>query len=340
MFNPLFSHNRQARPSIRSGRGSCRGVLQNSLLADGVGSRIPFGNNGITGGISLRGRGRGGPIFGEIGDFDLLARRHSCSDNLLERNLNGIRHEGPRFGRGNTFDFGYGGESIMCENERKKSQRYAHRQQHAQHNRSEAYGLECQNCGGYESESDANGPKKPLRTTSDVVLRGTNYSLRKNFLMENPKFEVALVKYVDKKGETALPDHILEMVCEFTNDDDYSSETCADDVSVYLLAQNCSSASLSKHAMWRLKHGMQRGDAMKDVVQITVNVLLSSDAKPELKLWLKDYLKARFGQPLRVCQQFQSSRLWLEAVEDHPELHLEILVLMDLQARPKSVQHL
>lgn len=146
---------------------------------------------------------------------------------------------------------------------------------------------DCHRCSGGGSSSSSKDVKM-----KDIVVRGKTYKIRKSFLADSSKFETDIAKLLDKKSEEAMPNHVIQMLIDFINEEQCGGKTLLDAVSMNILASNLGVKSAVEFSLGLLKKN--EGDYRiyaPELTQICLAVMESSKVDDKLVEWLKKYLK-------------------------------------------------
>lgn len=160
----------------------------------------------------------------------------------------------------------------------------------------------------------------------DVIIRGKARSVRASYLTEAPKFEADIVKYMEKKKESDVPDRVVDLLLQFINREHYDNDSPLDEVTVCILASNVGAKSALEHSVNRLKKLQKHIYDTNEIVDIIGCILLSSKVDSKLTDWLKDFLED-LGNKMDLGQVFYS-RKYMELDAEHPEIYVAVSQMM------------
>lgn len=167
--------------------------------------------------------------------------------------------------------------------------------------------------------------------TKDITVRGISYSVRKSFLAESSKFESDLIKFMDKKTEEQVPDHVVQMLIDFINAEECTGRTILEYVILNVLASNLGAKSAVEHSLSELKKATSDYEYRanpEELTNVCVAVLMSSRVDSGLEAWLKKFLQSeQRSHGLTQSWHFQ------EVHEDHPELLVKLRELLETKKK-------
>lgn len=186
----------------------------------------------------------------------------------------------------------------------------------------------CCGCGDTESKEKK---KEYAFKTKDVALRGKSYPVRKSFLADLAKFENDLIKFVDKKSDEELPEHILQLLIDFINEESCESETPLDLVGLNLLASNLSYKSAVEASLQQLKNLDARYFNPDVLVKVCGTITMSGKVDEALESWLKKFLRDHDG--VYVLNNTRSYRV---LTAHYPEVQTRLETLMGLRDKDNN----
>ncbi len=162
----------------------------------------------------------------------------------------------------------------------------------------------------------------------DVTVRGKARAVRASFLIEAPKFEADLVKYMDKKKEDDVPEEVVDMLISWINTENYKNSNPFDEVTLHILASNVGCKSVLEQSIARLKT-MQSSLVPDELVKIIGTIFLSSRVDGGLKKWLVKLLKERnLWKGLYTITKFNAM------VMERPEVEAELVRELGVISQP------
>jgi hypothetical protein len=164
--------------------------------------------------------------------------------------------------------------------------------------------------------------------TKDIVVRGQARVIRASYLSENTKFEADLMKYLDKKDTSHVPERVVDMLISFINEDSYDCRNALDEVTLNILAHNVGAKSVVDVSLKKLKDVRVELD---ELGSITATILLSNKVDKNLTAWLKKCLErdGNWGKLDRL-------RGFTSVVEERPELYTEVERLLEFRKTPRD----
>ncbi|KAL3423202.1 hypothetical protein PVAG01_04949 [Phlyctema vagabunda] len=137
-------------------------------------------------------------------------------------------------------------------------------------------------------------PPQRASEKKDVCVRGVYYGVRRSYMAENAQFEEKLVRYMDTKRESEVPDFMVDMLIKCVNDDSYTCTNILDDVTLYLLASSVGAASVKETAAAHIQAFDLATTRVwpEDLIMVTVTVLCSDKTDDLLREWLKNLLSS------------------------------------------------
>lgn len=178
------------------------------------------------------------------------------------------------------------------------------------------------------SSSSCMNNRAPLyqHQTKDILVRNNARVIRASYLTESPKFEADLSKYLDKKNKDDVPDHVVDLLLDFINLDNYENNDPVDEVTLNILATNVGAKSVVERSLERIKaqlkdlHSLNVAEAAK----ITAMILLTTKVDKGLSSWLEKVMK----KDIRLTDELYCSKDFMKLVEGRPELELEFMRLV------------
>jgi hypothetical protein len=171
--------------------------------------------------------------------------------------------------------------------------------------------------------------------TKDIAVRGKTYTTRASYLAEASKFEADLIKYVDKKSQETIPDHVINMLISFINFESYINDSMLDEVTLNVLASNISAKSAFEHSLANLKNHVDVDISDKMLCEICATVLCSDRVDDKLKDWLKEYMTK---VPERQVY-LGDSQEWQEMRVEMPEVEARLRELLGLKQPVDEKDH-
>lgn len=188
------------------------------------------------------------------------------------------------------------------------------------------------NCACAESSGDKICNRQADNTRvkmKDVTIRGKARPVRASYLTEAPKFEADIVKYMEKKKESDVPDRVVDLLLQFINREHYDNSNLLDEVTICILASNVGAKSALEHSVGRLKkleEDIHLRIDPNNIVDIIGCILLSSKVDAKVTDWLKNFL-GQLGEKMDLREIFYS-RKYLELDEEHPEVYVAVSQMM------------
>jgi hypothetical protein len=181
--------------------------------------------------------------------------------------------------------------------------------------------------------SDAKDKNEYSFKTKDVTMRGKSYSIRKNFLADLHKFENELVKFVDKKSEEEVPDHVVQMLVDFINKESCDSNTALDLVGLNILASNLRAKSAMEYSLQRLKDvEFDYPIRAAELTKICGTITMSGGVDEGLETWLRKFIQT--NDALRILESSQSFHTLLSG---NPEVWTRLEKIMGWRERENEL---
>ena len=181
-------------------------------------------------------------------------------------------------------------------------------------------------CNGSHSDSKKEYPLK----TKDISVRGKTYAVRKSFLADSGKFESDLGKYMDKKKEEEVPDHVVQILIDFINTEECNPKSLLDLVTMNILASILGVKSAVDYSLTLIKKfaDADRNISGSDLTDICGITMLSGKVDDGLKGWLKKFLTSH--NRFYLLERYPT---YAERVANHPELHTRLEEMLGLRDR-------
>jgi hypothetical protein len=293
--------------------------------------RDPGHLNGFNG--ALRGRGYSDDLAAELRDHLARGRRDAGYERLgaVEPRIDSNRFRParrPAVGVEEYFDRLRGvehrGECSRCvpdcghrwDRDRDRDHECSHKKKYC-------------GCGN----SDAKDKNEYSFKTKDVTMRGKSYSIRKNFLADLHKFENELVKFVDKKSEEEVPDHVVQMLVDFINKESCDSNTALDLVGLNILASNLRAKSAMEYSLQRLKDvEFDYPIRAAELTKICGTITMSGGVDEGLETWLRKFIQT--NDALRILESSQSFHTLLSG---NPEVWTRLEKIMGWRERENEL---
>jgi hypothetical protein len=160
-------------------------------------------------------------------------------------------------------------------------------------------------------------------TTKDVTVRGKGRVVRASYLAENSKFETDIIKYMEKKETSDVPDRVVDMLVEFINHEGYRNEDILDEVTLCILANAVGVKSALENAVGRLKKLECGIRDCHELTSIVATIMLSSKVDSKVKSWLKEYLEKGLN-----FDELRRSLKYVELIGCHPQIDIELLQML------------
>jgi hypothetical protein len=145
--------------------------------------------------------------------------------------------------------------------------------------------------------------------------------VRASYLTEAPKFEADLLKYLEKKKDDIVPDHVIDMLISFINTEDYSNNSPLDEVTLNILASNVGAKSAVDFSLGRLKR-VTNELRTQELTSIVGTVVMSSKVDKGLKEWLKKLL-----MNVDTHYRLTNNHYWQSLIMNRPEVETEMMRL-------------
>ena len=314
-ISPLGGGRDMMNPLARTGRGVPFDLMRGGGYPGGLwGGRGALGqdlfSSPLYGNRPGLGRGLGLPVDfrDQLVGYPLQGGRYP-QDIDLRLGINDLRRMPYDFHRDDWWP--HGPDCETCWRER----RYHEDQGH--------YGR----CGCRRSceNSNSNYRKDFKFKTKDVTIRGKARAVRASYLAEASKFEVDLVKYMEKKKEEDVPDRVIDMLISFINREEYTNENLLDEVTLNIVASNVGAKSAADYSLGRLKKVDCDIPAI-DLCHVIKLITQSSRVDDGLKKWLVKYLKAD-NRDWRLA----GSSAYRQLEVDRPEVVAELERMMGVR---------
>ncbi|KAK6584846.1 hypothetical protein PZA11_003070 [Diplocarpon coronariae] len=189
----------------------------------------------------------------------------------------------------------------------------------------------------YEGRDNRNSEQELDFKTKDVTVRGKARAVRATYLIEAPKFESDLVKYMEKKKEDDVPERVVDMLISWINREQYPNEDLFDEVTLHILASNVGCKSIQEQSLKKLK-GMEENLDPAELFRIVGTVYLSSKVDKDLKGWLVKLLRKGYGPaqiPMWRCLEECDDR-YMTMMIQRPEIKAEVYRALGFWSEPND----